>query len=49
MAFMNEYASQEDVEKYQLDKKFLKRHPEYKVIPEDFHPAFTIDRKKTLI
>jgi hypothetical protein len=49
MAFVNEYISEEDIKKNQLDAQYLKRHPEYKAIPPGFKPQWTINRKENII
>jgi hypothetical protein len=48
MAFLNEYVSPEDIKKYKLDEKFLRSHPEYKNLPSDFRPSWTIDKVRNI-
>lgn len=48
MPFINEYVSEDDVEKYKLVELWLKYHPGRKSVPEglDFH--WTVDKKNNM-
>lgn len=46
MAFVNEYISDNDVKKFQLDELWLKYHPAYKSVPDYYRYRWTIDRER---
>lgn len=46
MGFVNEYLPAEDVEKFQLDKIWLKEHPVEKTIPKHVRLHWTVDRDR---
>jgi len=48
MTFVNEYVSPEDIKKCKLDEQFLRSHPEYKSLPENFKPSWTIDKERNI-
>lgn len=48
MTFINEYMSEEDIQKNKLDEKYLKKHPEYNEMPSDFNPQWTINKDENI-
>jgi hypothetical protein len=46
MPFVNEYVSDDDIEKYRLDELWLRYHPEYKSVPSIYRHNWTIDRER---
>ena len=48
MAFVNEYASEEDISKYGLDEVMLHHHPKYKKSGYPFKYNWTIDRDEEI-
>ena len=49
MAFVNEYVSAEDIEKYGLAKSYLAMYPGDKKLPDNYAPQWTIDRERNII
>lgn len=48
MAFVNEYVSEDDIKKYDLDRVWLDRNPVYKIegkLPSGFRHKWTVDRE----
>ncbi|MGZ8253017.1 MAG: hypothetical protein ACXW1P_10600 [Methylophilaceae bacterium] len=48
MAFINENISQDDIRKYKFDEQFLADHPEYKTLPSNFAPHWTVDHDRNI-